>query len=131
MTNHNTRILLAKPPFDCHDIGAKVLSVVLRDAGFEVVYTGQAKTLDSIANAAIQEDVALIGLSILTDPPVPIVQEIRRILKENDCDDIPIVIGGIVSPNDRNTLMQELNVAEVFGPGTKFDTIIGRIQSLT
>jgi len=131
MKNHNSRILLAKPPFDCHDIGAKVLAVVLRDAGFEVVYTGQAKTLDSIANAAIQEDVALIGLSILTDPPVPIVKEIRRILKENDANDIPIVVGGIISPNDRNILKQRLHVAEVFGPGTKFDTIIGKIRNLT
>ena len=129
MTNKKIRILLAKPPFDCHDIGIKVLSVVLRDSGFEVIYTGQAKTLESIVNAAIQEDTALIGLSILTDPPVPIVGEIRRMLKENNSDDIPIVVGGIIGPEDIKVLKEQLNVAEVFGPGTTHETIVDTIRA--
>lgn len=131
MKMRKTRVLLAKPQFDCHDAGAKVLAVVLRDAGFEVIYTGLHQSVESIARAAIQEDSDLIGISILTDPPVPILEDLKRCLRENGSEDIPILVGGIVNPADKKVLKEKLGVAEVFGPGTPFDTIIQKIRRIS
>lgn len=121
---------MAKPQFDCHDVGAKVLAVVLRDAGFEVIFTGLHQSVESIARAAIQEDIDVIGLSIMTDPPVPIVEALKRCLEEDESEDIPILVGGIVNPTDKRVLKERLGVVEVFGPGIPFESIIHKIRQI-
>ena len=116
------RVLIAKPGLDGHDRGAKVLVRALRDAGFEVVYTGLFQTPEMIANAALQEDVDVIGLSILSGAHLALFPRIMDELKAKSIGAL-VVAGGTIPDEDVNSL-KALGVAAVFGPGTPFQTVI-------
>lgn len=116
------RVLIAKPGLDGHDRGAKVLVRALRDAGFEVVYTGLFQTPEMIANAALQEDVDVIGLSILSGAHLAIFPRIMDELKAREIGAL-VVAGGTI-PDGDITAIKELGVATVFGPGTPFKAVI-------
>ncbi len=122
------RILVAKPGLDGHDRGAKVVAFGLRDAGFEVVYTGLRQTPEMIVNAAIQEDVDVVGLSILSGAHLSLTQRVIQSLKEKGAEDKMVIVGGIISPADAAKL-KEMGVAEVFIPGTSIKTIAAFIKS--
>jgi len=120
--NRPIRVLIAKPGLDGHDRGAKVLVRALRDAGFEVVYTGLFQTPEMIANAAIQEDVDVIGLSILSGAHLAIFPRIMEEIKNRKID--ALVIAGGTIPDEDVDAVKALGVSGVFGPGTSFQTII-------
>jgi len=120
------RILIAKPGLDGHDRGAKVVARALRDAGFEVIYTGLHQTPEMIVQAAIQEDVDLIGLSILSGAHNALVPKILELLKGKDAEDIEIFVGGIIPDGDIQGLLDG-GVLEVFTPGTTLETICTRV----
>jgi methylmalonyl-CoA mutase C-terminal domain/subunit len=122
------RILVAKPGLDGHDRGAKVVAFGLRDAGFEVVYTGLRQTPEMIVNAAIQEDVDVVGLSILSGAHLSLTQRVIQSLKEKGAEDKMVIVGGIISLTDAAKL-KETGVAEVFIPGTSIKTIAAFIKS--
>ncbi len=117
------RVLIAKPGLDGHERGAKVVARALRDAGMEVIYTGLRQTPEMVVEAAIQEDVDLLGISILSGAHMVLVPRILALLKERGRGDIPVFVGGIVPPDDGRALI-ELGVARVFGPGTSTQDII-------
>ena len=121
------RVLVAKPGLDGHDRGAKVIARALRDAGMEVIYTGLRQTPEMIVNAAIQEDVQCIGLSILSGAHNAIVPRVMALLKERAIDDILVVLGGTIPEQDIASL-KELGVAAVFGPGTSLETTVEFIR---
>ena len=127
MDERKIRVLVAKPGLDGHDRGAKVVARTLRDAGMEVIYTGLRQTPEMIAEAALQEDVDIIGLSILSGAHMAIAPRLLELLKQYDMDDVPIFIGGII-PNDDVPLLKEMGISEVFGPGTSTETIISCIR---
>lgn len=118
------RILVAKPGLDGHDRGAKVVARALRDAGFEVIYTGLRQTPEMIVNTASQEDVDAIGLSLLSGAHMTIFPRISELMKQQAMEDVLLFGGGIISETDGATLKAEHNVGGVFGPGTSLDTII-------
>lgn len=128
MTHNQPRILIAKPGLDGHDRGAKVVARALRDAGMEVIYTGLRQTPDMIVEAALQEDVDAIGLSILSGAHLPLVQRTMELLIENEMQDIPLFLGGII-PADDLPALQEMGVSGVFGPGSSTEEIIQFIQN--
>ncbi len=121
------RVLLAKPGLDGHDRGAKVVAHALKDAGMEVIYTGLHQTVQSIAEQAVQEDVDVVGLSIMSGAHVPICRKLMGILKEKGADDMLTVVGGVI-PNRDVPVLQEIGVRGVFPGGTPFDEIIGFIR---
>ena len=121
------RVLIAKPGLDGHDRGAKVLVRALRDAGFEVVYTGLFQTPEMIASAALQEDVQVIGLSILSGAHMALFPRIMDELLERGLDDVLVIAGGTIPKADIPQI-KELGVAEVFGPGTRLATIVDYIR---
>lgn len=126
------RVLIAKPGLDGHDRGAKVVARALRDAGFEVIYTGLHQTPQMVVEAAVQEDVDIVGLSILSGAHVPLVTAIQQIFKERGIR-TPIFVGGIIPPDDAK-LLKSQGVAAVFGPGTSSGEIVaelGRVISAT
>jgi methylmalonyl-CoA mutase, C-terminal domain len=125
--NPPIRVLIAKPGLDGHDRGAKVLVRALRDAGFEVVYTGLFQTPDMIASAALQEDVQVIGLSILSGAHMELFPRIMDALHERGLDDVLVVAGGTIPKSDIPRI-RALGVAEVFGPGTRLATIVDYIR---
>ena len=116
------RILVAKPGLDGHDRGAKVVAYGLRDAGFEVVYTGLRQTPEMIVNAAVQEDVDVVGLSILSGAHLSLTQRVLQNLKAKGVGDKMVLVGGIISPADTAKL-KEMGVAEVFIPGASIKNI--------
>jgi len=116
------RILIAKPGLDGHDRGAKVIARALRDAGSEVVYSGLHQTPAQIVETAIQEDVAGIGLSVLSGAHMTLFPKVVELLRERDADDIVVFGGGIVPEGDI-TRLKELGIAEVFTPGTPLSVI--------
>ena len=122
------RVLVAKPGLDGHDRGAKVVARALRDAGMEVIYTGLRQTPEQIAEAALQEDVDCVGLSILSGAHMTLVPKVVQLLKENRAEDILITVGGII-PDEDAAELKKLGVAGVFGPGTPTQDIIEFIQS--
>ncbi len=128
MTEKRIRVLIAKPGLDGHDRGAKVVARALRDAGMEVIYTGLRQTPEMIAEAALQEDVDVVGLSILSGAHMALVPQVLDILKEQGQDQVKVFIGGIIPDEDVETL-HAMGVAAVFGPGTRTQDIIGAIQS--
>ena len=128
MPNKTIRILIAKPGLDGHDRGVKVVAQLLRDAGMEVIYTGLHQTVDQIIKTAIQEDVNVIGLSILSGAHIPITEKIMNGLKENAMTDILIIVGGNIPKRDINGL-QSLGVSGVFPTGSKFEDIVDFIKS--
>ncbi len=111
------RILVAKPGLDGHDRGAKVIARALRDAGFEVIYTGLRQTPEQIANAAVQEDVAVVALSILSGAHMTLIPRVIELLREQDAGDIMVLAGGTIPDADIPKL-KEAGVAAVFTPGT-------------
>ena len=117
MTDRPLKVLIAKPGLDGHDRGAKVLARGLRDAGFEVVYTGLRQTPEMVVTAALQEDVDVVGLSILSGAHMTLIPKITRLLREAGLDDVLVTVGGII-PDDDVPALKEAGVAEVFGPGT-------------
>ena len=122
------RVLVAKPGLDGHDRGAKVIARALRDAGMEVIYTGIRQTPRMVVQAAAQEDVAVLGLSILSGAHMELLPEIMSLLHEQGMDDVLVVLGGIVPEEDRQSLA-ELGVSAVFGPGTSTNDIINYINA--
>src|SRR4051795_2547117 len=121
------RVLVAKPGLDGHDRGVKVIARALRDAGMEVIYTGLRQTPEMIVNAAIQEDVQVIGLSILSGAHNAIVPRVMDLLRERDINDVLVVVGGII-PDEDAAQLRELGVAAVFQPGASLDAIVSFIQ---
>ena len=116
------RVLVAKPGLDGHDRGAKVVALALRDAGFEVIYTGLHQTVEQIIEAAIQEDVDVIGLSILSGAHLPIAQKLMAKLREAKMEDVLVMVGGNIPERDVAPL-KELGVAGVFPTGSRFENI--------
>ena len=127
-TSDVIRVLVAKPGLDGHDRGAKVVARSLRDAGMEVIYTGIRQTPEMIVAAAEQEDVDVIGLSILSGAHMVIFPEIVRRLREKGMDDVTVVAGGIIPEEDREPLLQS-GITTVFGPGTSTKDIVEFIKS--
>ncbi len=122
------RVLVAKPGLDGHDRGAKVVARGLRDAGFEVIYTGLHQTPDMVVNSAIQEDVDIIGLSILSGAHLPLVAAIQKKLKEEGVQK-PIFVGGIIPGDDAKQLARS-GVDAVFGPGTPMSEIVTKVNQI-
>jgi methylmalonyl-CoA mutase C-terminal domain/subunit len=122
------RVLVAKPGLDGHDRGAKVIARALRDAGMEVIYTGLRQTPEMIVNAAIQEDVDCIGLSILSGAHNSIVPRVTALLKERNASDILLVLGGTIPEQDAEFLKSH-GVAAIFGPGTPLETTVDFIRT--
>ena len=117
------RVLLAKLGLDGHDRGVKVVARAFRDAGFEVIYTGIKKGPEQVAQAAVQEDVSLIGVSILSGAHNTLIPKLIRALEERNGHDIPVVVGGII-PEDDIPGLKELGVVQVFGPGSNTQDIV-------
>ena len=122
MTDKPFRILIAKPGLDGHDRGAKVIVRALRDAGFEVIYTGIRQTPDMIAAAAMQEDVDAVGLSLLSGAHLTLVPRVVKLLADVGRDDVLVIVGGIIPENDI-PILKEQGVAAVFTPGAPLDSI--------
>jgi len=122
MTERPLKVLIAKPGLDGHDRGAKVLARGLRDEGFEVVYTGLRQTPEMVVTAALQEDVDVVGLSILSGAHLTLLPRICALMREEGLDDVLVTAGGIIPDADIATL-KEAGVAEVFGPGTAIATV--------
>ena len=124
---HPIRVLVAKPGLDGHDRGAKVIARALRDAGMEVIYTGLRQTPEMIVNAAIQEDVDCVGLSILSGAHNAIVPRITAMLRAQGAGDILVVLGGTIPEQDIPAL-KETGVSAVFGPGTSLESVVRFIR---
>jgi len=128
MAEQKIRVLVAKPGLDGHDRGAKVIARALRDAGMEVIYTGLRQTPEMIVNAALQEDVHVIGLSILSGAHNAIVPRVMDLLRQNKMDDVLVIVGGIIPDQDVD-FRQRLGVASIARPGTPLDDIVQFIRS--
>lgn len=124
-----TRVLIAKPGLDGHDRGAKLIARVLRDAGFEVIYLGLRQKPDAIAQVAVHEDVALIGLSILSGAHIGLTQKTLDALKAAGGEEIPVVVGGTIPQRDADRLC-EMGAADVFPTGTSLDEAVDRVRKL-
>lgn len=129
MSERKIRVLIAKPGLDGHDRGAKVVARALRDAGMEVIYTGLRQTPEMIAEAAMQEDVDVIGLSILSGAHMALVPRVLELLKANNQEKVVVFVGGII-PNDDIPRLKEMGVGGVYGPGTLTEDIIHDIQQV-
>jgi methylmalonyl-CoA mutase, C-terminal domain len=123
MNEQKIRILLAKPGLDGHDRGAKVVARALRDAGMEVIYTGLRQTPEMIAEAALQEDVDVVGLSILSGAHMALVPRVLELLKANGQSEVKVFVGGII-PDEDIPVLQEMGVLGIYGPGTITDDIV-------
>ncbi len=123
------RVLIAKPGLDGHDRGAKVIARALRDAGMEVIYTGLRQTPEMIAEAALQEDVDVVGLSILSGAHMALVPRIRQEMDSSGLQDVSLLVGGIIPDDDVNAL-HDMGVSAVFGPGTSTEDIVTHIRQL-
>jgi len=121
-------VLVAKPGLDGHDRGAKVIARALRDAGMEVVYTGLRQTPEMIVNAALQEDVQVIGLSILSGAHNAIVPRVMELLKEKQMSDVLVIVGGIV-PDEDAAQLKRIGVAAVYQPGASLEDIVEFIRN--
>lgn len=122
------RVLVAKPGLDGHDRGAKVIARALRDAGMEVIYTGIRQTPEMIVQVALQEDVEVLGLSILSGAHMELMPEIMSRLKEQDLADVLVVLGGIIPEEDRQPL-SDMGIDAVFGPGASTHQIVDYIRA--
>ncbi|MFP4322680.1 MAG: cobalamin B12-binding domain-containing protein [Anaerolineales bacterium] len=123
------RVLIGKPGLDGHDRGAKVIARALRDAGIEVIYTGLRQTPEMIVEAALQEDVDAIGLSILSGAHMTLVPRILEAMREHGLGDVPLVLGGTI-PEDDAQALKALGVQAVFGPGARTDEIVAFIRGV-
>lgn len=120
MSERKIRVLLAKPGLDGHDRGAKVVAHALKEAGMEVIYTGLHQTVPSIVKQAVQEDVDVVGLSIMSGAHVPICRKLMDMVKNEGLDDVLVVVGGVI-PNKDVPVLRELGVKGIFPGGTRFD----------
>jgi len=127
MTDRKIRVLIAKPGLDGHDRGAKVVARALRDAGMEVIYIGLRQTPEMIVEASIQEDVDVVGLSILSGAHMTLVPRVMEGLKANGLDDVVVTVGGII-PDDDVPHLNAIGVKGIFGPGTPTQEIIAFIR---
>ena len=127
MASQPIRVLVAKPGLDGHDRGAKIIARALRDAGMEVIYTGIRQTPEMIVEAAMQEDVDVIGLSILSGAHMELFPLILEGLKKNEMEDVVVMAGGII-PEDDRPVLEEIGVKGVFGPGTSTSETIDFIR---
>jgi len=128
MTDKKIRVLIAKPGLDGHDRGAKVIARALRDAGMEVIYTGLRQTPDMIAEAALQEDVDVVGLSILSGAHNALVPAVIDKLTQNGLNDVKVFVGGII-PEDDIPNLEEKGVYAVYGPGTDTQRVVAEIKT--
>lgn len=128
MPDRPIRVLIAKLGLDGHDRGAKVIAAALRDAGMEVIYTGLRQTPDMVVSAAVQEDVDVIGISILSGAHLTLLGKLRRLMDEEGISDVPLVAGGVIPEQDFEAL-HEVGVAHVFTPGTPLSEVVSYIRS--
>jgi methylmalonyl-CoA mutase C-terminal domain/subunit len=128
MSERKIRVLVAKPGLDGHDRGAKVVARALRDAGMEVIYTGLRQTPEMIAEAALQEDVDVVGLSILSGAHMALIPRILELLKANGQERVKIFVGGII-PDEDAPKLKEMGVTGIYGPGAPTGTIIDEIRA--
>ncbi len=124
------RVLIAKPGLDGHDRGAKVIARALRDAGMEVIYTGLRQTPEMVAEAALQEDVDAVGLSILSGAHLALTPRVLALMRTNGQADVPVFVGGIIPAEDAEAL-RGMGVAAVFGPGTPMSAVVDAVRQAT
>ncbi len=129
MPRETTRILIAKPGLDGHDRGAKVVALALRNAGFEVIYSGLHQTVDQIVEAALQEDVDVVGLSILSGAHLPLTERIIARLRDEGLEDVQVIVGGNIPARDVEPL-KALGAAGVFPTGSRFEDIVEFIRRM-
>ena len=129
MADRPLKVLIAKPGLDGHDRGAKVLARGLRDEGFEVVYTGLRQTPEMIATAALQEDVDVVGLSILSGAHMTLVPRVTKLLDERGMTDVLVTVGGII-PDDDVPELERIGVRGVFGPGSSITAVVELVERL-
>ncbi len=129
MTDKKIKILIAKPGLDGHDRGAKIVALALRDAGFEVIYTGLRKDLDQILDSAVRESVEIIGLSIMSGAHIPICEKLLEMMKEKNMLNIHVVVGGVIPSRDVPRL-EEIGIKGIFPNGSPFDEIVRSIRLL-
>jgi methylmalonyl-CoA mutase C-terminal domain/subunit len=122
------RVLIAKPGLDSHDRGAKIVARALRDAGMEVIYTGLRQTPEQIAETALQEDVDVIGLSILSGAHMTLFPKVMQLLKKKGMTDVKVFAGGII-PEEDIPALKKVGIKEVFGPGTPTSTLIEYVRN--
>jgi methylmalonyl-CoA mutase, C-terminal domain len=127
MTERKIRVLVAKPGLDGHDRGAKVVARALRDAGMEVIYTGLRQTPEMVAEAALQEDVDAVGLSILSGAHMALAPRVLELLKANGQEQVKVFLGGII-PDEDVPKLKEMGIFGIFGPGTVTDDIVSDIR---
>ena len=128
MSDRPIKVLIAKPGLDGHDRGAKVLARGLRDEGFEVVYTGLRQTPEMIVTAALQEDVDVVGLSILSGAHMTLLPRVMRLLRERGLDDVLVTAGGII-PDDDIPALEAAGISAIFGPGTTIAEVAEYIRT--
>jgi methylmalonyl-CoA mutase C-terminal domain/subunit len=128
MTEKRIRVLVAKPGLDGHDRGAKVIARALRDAGMEVIYTGLRQTPEQIVNAALQEDVDAVGLSILSGAHMHLFPRIMELMREKKLNDVVVFAGGIIPDHDIPRL-KEIGIAEIFPPGSSLEEIVNFVNT--
>jgi len=121
------RVLVSKPGLDGHDVGARVVSMAFRDAGMEVIYTGLHQTPEQIVQSALQEDVTVIGLSILSGAHIPVCTRIMELLKEKNANDILVVLGGVIPMKDRDQL-KAIGIQGIFDQNSTFDEMVQFIE---
>lgn len=124
------RVLVAKPGLDGHDRGAKLVARTLRDAGFEVIYTGIRQTPEAIAAIAVQEDVAVVGLSVLSGAHLGLTRKTMEALRRRGADDVSVVVGGTIPPPDAQTLLH-MGVAAVFPTGTPIEELVAEVRGIS
>jgi methylmalonyl-CoA mutase C-terminal domain/subunit len=129
MSERKIRVLVAKPGLDGHDRGAKVVAAALRDAGMEVVYTGLHQTPEMIASTALQEDVDVVALSILSGAHMTLFPRVKELLEEKGMDDVLLTGGGIIPEDDMETLSEEHGVGRLFGPGSSTEACVEYIRT--
>lgn len=122
------RVFLAKPGLDGHDRGVLIVGQALRDAGMEVIYSGLKQTPEMIVEAALQEDVDVLGLSMLSGAHMALIPRMTELLRENDAGDMLVIAGGVIPPDDAEVLVAEHGLARVFGPGTHTADIVQFIR---
>lgn len=127
MSEHRIRVLVAKPGLDGHDRGAKVVARALRDAGMEVIYTGLRQTPEMIAEAALQEDVDVVGLSILSGAHMALAPRIMELLKASGQDQVKVFIGGII-PDEDMPRLKAMGITGIYGPGASTEDIVKEIR---
>jgi len=127
---HRIKVLIAKPGLDGHDRGAKIVAKYLRDAGMEVIYSGLRQSPETIVNTAIQEDVSIIGLSILSGAHMQLCKKIMAVFSEKNVPPPPLFLGGII-PREDLPLLREIGIHEVFPPGTPLEKIAAKIREIT